>query len=120
MAMLPGVSANGSAVALPAAIKSAANNKAFTCFTVVSFRNVTQRLPQDSCRHNTTAKEGIAPMIDLYAAGTSNGMSARIALEECALKYNFHPIALHKCANIPENCLSLNPNGQIPVSVDDE
>ena len=26
-------------------------------------------------------------MIDLYAAGTSNGMRARIALEECGLAY---------------------------------
>ena len=25
-------------------------------------------------------------MIDLYAAGTSNGMRARIALEECGLQ----------------------------------
>jgi len=30
-------------------------------------------------------------MIDLYAAGTSNGMRARIGLEECGLAYNFHP-----------------------------
>src|SRR5258708_9027738 len=35
-------------------------------------------------------------MIDLYAAGTSNGMRARIGLEECGLAYNFHPIDLTK------------------------
>ena len=35
-------------------------------------------------------------MIDLYAAGTSNGMRARIALEECGLKYNWHFIDLTK------------------------
>jgi len=29
-------------------------------------------------------------MIDLYAAGTSNGMRARIALEETGLAYAFH------------------------------
>ena len=35
-------------------------------------------------------------MIDLYAAATSNGMRARIALEECGLPYTLHPIALEK------------------------
>ena len=59
-------------------------------------------------------------MIDLYAAGTSNGMRARIALEECGLKYNFHPIALDKGENKTVKFLSLNPNGQIPVIVDSE
>ena len=40
-------------------------------------------------------------MIDLCAAGTSNGMRARIALEECGLAYTFHPIARVKGV-IPE------------------
>ena len=31
-------------------------------------------------------------MIDLYAAGTSNGLRARIALEECGLAYTLHPV----------------------------
>lgn len=35
-------------------------------------------------------------MIDLYAAGTSNGMRARMALEECGLAYTFDPVALAK------------------------
>ncbi len=59
-------------------------------------------------------------MIDLYAAGTSNGMRARIALEECGLKYNFHPIDLVKGENKTPQFLALNPNGQIPVIVDNE
>jgi GST-like protein len=59
-------------------------------------------------------------MIDLYAAGTSNGMRARIALEECGLKYNFHPIALEKGENKTPKFLALNPNAQIPVIVDSE
>jgi len=59
-------------------------------------------------------------MIDLYAAGTSNGMRARIALEECGLKYNFHPIDLLKGEHKTPQYLALNPMGQIPVMVDNE
>jgi GSH-dependent disulfide-bond oxidoreductase len=59
-------------------------------------------------------------MIDLYAAGTSNGMRARIALEECALPYKLHPIALDKGENRTPQFLAMNPNGQIPVLVDSE
>ncbi|TMH40178.1 MAG: glutathione S-transferase family protein [Betaproteobacteria bacterium] len=59
-------------------------------------------------------------MIDLYAAGTSNGMRARIALEECGLKYNWHPIDLAKGEHKTSQFLALNPMGQIPVIVDNE
>lgn len=59
-------------------------------------------------------------MIDLYAAGTSNGMRARIALEECGLKYNWHPIDLAKGEHQTPQFLALNPNGQIPVIIDNE
>jgi GST-like protein len=57
-------------------------------------------------------------MIDLYAAGTSNGMRARIALEECGLPYTFHPVALDKGEHKSAAFLAMNPNGQIPVIVD--
>ena len=57
-------------------------------------------------------------MIDLYAAGTSNGMRARIALEECGLEYTFRPIALDKGEHKTPQFLAMNPNGQIPVIVD--
>ena len=57
-------------------------------------------------------------MIDLYAAGTSNGMRARIALEECALAYAFHPIDIAKNEHKTPQYLAMNPNGQIPVIVD--
>src|SRR6185295_2648885 len=60
------------------------------------------------------------PMIDLYAAGTSNGMRARIALEECGLSYNWHPIDLMKGEHKKPEFLALNPMGQIPVLVDSE
>ena len=57
-------------------------------------------------------------MIDLYAAGTSNGMRARIALEECGLAYTLHPIALDKGEHKAPQFLAMNPNAQIPVIVD--
>src|SRR5258706_1744827 len=57
-------------------------------------------------------------MIDLYAAGTSNGMRARIALEECGLAYTLHPIDLMKGEQRADKFLAMNPNGQIPVTVD--
>ena len=59
-------------------------------------------------------------MIDLYAAGTSNGMRARIALEECGLSYNWHPIDLTKGEHKKPEFMALNPMGQIPVLVDSE
>jgi GST-like protein len=57
-------------------------------------------------------------MIDLYSAGTSNGMRARIALEECGLAYNWHPVALDKGEHKKAEFLAMNPHGQIPVMVD--
>jgi glutathione S-transferase len=59
-------------------------------------------------------------MIDLYAAGTSNGMRARIALEECGLPYKLNFIDLAKGEHKTPQFLALNPNGQIPVIVDHE
>ncbi len=57
-------------------------------------------------------------MIDLYAAGTSNGLRARIALEECGLAYTLHPVDLAKGEHKTPQFLAMNPNGQIPVIVD--
>ena len=59
-------------------------------------------------------------MIDLYAAGTSNGLRARMALEECGLAYQLHPIALEKGEHKTPQFLAMNPNAQIPVIVDKE
>jgi GST-like protein len=59
-------------------------------------------------------------MIDLYAAGTSNGIRARIALEECGMQYKLHFVALEKGENKTPQFVALNPNAQIPVIVDHE
>lgn len=57
-------------------------------------------------------------MIDLYAAGTSNGMRAKIMLDECGLAYTLHPIDLMKGDQKSAEFLARNPWGQIPVIVD--
>src|SRR5437867_12086191 len=59
-------------------------------------------------------------MIDLYAAGTSNGMRARIAVEECGLAYRFHPIDIQKGEQRLPGFRAMNPMGDIPVLVDNE
>ena len=59
-------------------------------------------------------------MIDLYAAGTSNGIRARIALEECGLPYKLNFIDLTKGEQKTPQFVAMNPNGQIPVIVDHE
>ncbi|HLS85564.1 MAG TPA: glutathione S-transferase family protein [Burkholderiales bacterium] len=59
-------------------------------------------------------------MIELYAAGTSNGIRARIGLEECGLAYRLRPVDLAKGENRTPAFLALNPNAQIPVIVDPE
>jgi GST-like protein len=57
-------------------------------------------------------------VIDLYAAGTSNGMRAKIMLEECGVPYTLHPIDLMKGDQKKPEFLARNPWGQIPVIVD--
>jgi GST-like protein len=57
-------------------------------------------------------------MIDLYAAPTSNGMRARLALEESGLPYTWHRIDLAKGDHKKPEFLKLNPFGQIPAIVD--
>ena len=59
-------------------------------------------------------------MIDLYAAGTSNGMRAKIMLDECGVPYKLHPIDLMKGDQKTPEFLARNPWGQIPVIVDSE
>jgi GST-like protein len=59
-------------------------------------------------------------VIDLYAAGTSNGMRAKIMLEECGVPYKLHPIDLMKGENKTPQFLARNPWGQIPVIVDND
>ena len=58
-------------------------------------------------------------MITLYTAGTPNGWKASIALEELGLPYEVHAINLGALVQKEPWFLALNPNGRIPVLVDD-
>jgi len=59
-------------------------------------------------------------VIDLYAAPTSNGLRAKIMLDECGLPYKLHPVDLAKGENKTPEFLKMNPMGAIPVIVDNE
>ncbi|CAN0531767.1 unnamed protein product, partial [Laminaria digitata] len=57
-------------------------------------------------------------MIDLYAAPTSNGLRAKIMLDETGLDYKLHPVDLGARDNQTPDYLKLNPMGLIPTIVD--
>lgn len=58
-------------------------------------------------------------MIDLYTAATPNGWKVSITLEELGLPYTVHAIDMAAGEQKTPELLSLNPNGRIPVIVDD-
>jgi GST-like protein len=57
-------------------------------------------------------------MIDLYAAPTSNGLRAKIMLDETGLDYRLHVVDLAAKDNQSPEYLKLNPMGLIPTIVD--
>jgi len=59
-------------------------------------------------------------MIDLYTWKTPNGRKASIMLEEIGLAYRVVPIDLGAGAQHAPEFLALNPNGRIPVIVDQD
>jgi glutathione S-transferase len=58
------------------------------------------------------------PMIDLYTAETPNGWKISITLEELALPYTVHALALSKNEQKEPWFLKINPNGRIPAIID--
>jgi glutathione S-transferase/GST-like protein len=58
-------------------------------------------------------------MIELYTSATPNGYKVSVALEEMALPYSVHPISLMAGEQKTPEFLAMNPNGRIPVIVDD-
>jgi glutathione S-transferase len=59
-------------------------------------------------------------MIQLFTAGTPNGRKVSIALEEMALPYATRAIDLRAREQLQAWFLKLNPNGRIPVIVDQD
>ena len=59
-------------------------------------------------------------MIDLYLAGTANGLRASVALEEAGLPYRAHKLDLAKGEQRAPDYLKINPAGLIPAIVDSE
>jgi len=57
-------------------------------------------------------------MIDLYAAPTSNGLRAKIMLDETGLDYTLHNVDLAGGDNKTPEYLKLNPMGLIPTIID--
>jgi GSH-dependent disulfide-bond oxidoreductase len=58
-------------------------------------------------------------MIELYTSATPNGYKVSVALEEMALPYTVHAVNLMAGDQKTPAFLALNPNGRIPVIVDD-
>ena len=59
-------------------------------------------------------------MIELYTAATPNGWKASVALEEMGLDYTAHSVNLMKGEQKKSQFLAMNPNGRIPVIVDND
>jgi GSH-dependent disulfide-bond oxidoreductase len=58
-------------------------------------------------------------MIDLYYWPTPNGWKISIMLEECGLRFNFHPVDIGKGEQFAPDFLAISPNNRMPALVDD-
>jgi len=58
-------------------------------------------------------------MIEVHAFATPNSVKVLIALEELGLHYNLKPVNVRKGEQKTEAFFALNPNGKVPVLVDD-
>jgi GSH-dependent disulfide-bond oxidoreductase len=56
--------------------------------------------------------------LTLHAFATPNSLKPVIALEEMGLPYDIQPVDLRKGAQRGEDLRALNPNGKVPVLVD--
>lgn len=58
-------------------------------------------------------------MLELYTAATPNGWKASVTLEELGLTYTVHKVDLRAGDQKQPEFVGLNPNGRVPVLVDD-
>lgn len=59
-------------------------------------------------------------MLTLHAFATPNSLKPVIALEELGLPYNLQPVDLRRGEQRGDVFRAMNPNGKVPVLVDDE
>ncbi|MBM3487948.1 MAG: glutathione S-transferase family protein [Alphaproteobacteria bacterium] len=59
-------------------------------------------------------------MLDLYAAPTSNGLRAKIMLDELGIPYTLHKVDMMKGEHKSPDFKRMNPNGAIPVLIDSD
>ena len=59
-------------------------------------------------------------MIHLYAAPTTNGIRAKVTLEECGLSYKLHNVDMKVGEHKTPEYLAMNPMGMTPVIIDEE
>jgi len=59
-------------------------------------------------------------MIDLYAFAMPNSVKVPILLEELGAPYTMHKVNIRAGEQKTPTYLALNPNGKVPVIVDDE
>ena len=58
-------------------------------------------------------------MIHLHSRATPNGRKVAMALEETGLPYTIHAIDLSRKEQKTPEFLALNPNGKVPVLIDE-
>lgn len=58
--------------------------------------------------------------MDFYAAPTTNGLRTKIMLDECGLDYTLHVIDIARTENKEPWFLDMNPDGLVPVLVDQQ
>ncbi len=58
-------------------------------------------------------------MLDIYAFATPNSIKVPIALEELGLDYTLHPVNVRRGEQKAPAFLALNPNGKVPVLIDE-
>jgi GST-like protein len=59
-------------------------------------------------------------MIEVHAFATPNSIKVLIALEEMGLPYELKPVNVRKGEQKSDAFLAVNPNGKVPVLVDDD
>lgn len=59
-------------------------------------------------------------MVDVYAFATPNSIKVPIALEELGIPYALHGVNLRQGEQKAPDFIALNPNGKVPVLVDQD